>query len=258
MFFCNSEVPPGLQAELLTVGSCCIHQWGTHLQTVSHELPATAGTQEESRGQHLHCCAAKGVQIFSPVLRVWAHQSRGCHYLLHARSSGPCTGGCSAWPRTNKEQNDSDWEQPAFGANHIAARCQQRASAARHAACELLLQPLCLPSHQEQLSLTLSHYSSGSALPMFFFKQTGWGFLCLFVVIFTFFWRKEKEEGKNNPQLQSLGQGSTLIIGVRAGSVLSSSQVQREVDALMLSCAAVNKIRDTSVPGLEASGSLCD
>lgn len=78
------------------------------------------------------------------------------------------------------------------------------------------------------------------------------------MVIFTFFWRKDKEEGKNNPQLQSLGQGSTLIIGVGAGSVLSSSQVQREVDALMLSCAAVNKIRDTSVLGLEASGSLCD
>lgn len=90
---------------------------------------------------------------------------------------------CSAWPRTNKEQNDSDWEQPACGANHIAARCQQRASAARHAACELLLQPLCLPSHQEQLSLTLSHYSSGSALPMLFFlsKQAGVVFCFLFV-----------------------------------------------------------------------------
>lgn len=78
------------------------------------------------------------------------------------------------------------------------------------------------------------------------------------MAIFTFFWRKDKEEGNNNPQLQPLGQGNTLIIGVGAGSVLSSSRVQREVDALMLSCAAVNKTRDTSVPGLEAGGSLCD
>jgi len=73
----NSEVPLGLQAELLAVGSCCIHQWGTHLQTVSHELPVTRGTQESSRGQYLHRCAAKGVQIFPPARRVWASPEQG-------------------------------------------------------------------------------------------------------------------------------------------------------------------------------------
>lgn len=63
----------------------------------------------------------------------------------------------------------------------------------------------------------------------------------------------EKGEGggNNNPQLQSLGQGRILIIS------RATARFKVKVDAL-LSCAAVNKIRSTTVLVLEESRRFYD